>query len=1279
MPVDRQAIGRRLRQAEKIAEREQRRAALARIASRVEAAERRLWRRQAALPATLAYPEDLPITGRRPELADAIRDHQVVIVAGETGSGKSTQIPKLCLELGRGVRGMIGHTQPRRIAARSIAERVAEELGGEIGGIVGFAVRFTDRVGDSTLVKVMTDGILLAEIQRDRLLLAYDTIIVDEAHERSLNIDFLLGYLKNLLPRRPDLKLIITSATIDTERFAAHFDGAPVVEVSGRTYPVEIRYRPLEDPTTGEPRDQPQGICDAVAELAASGTGDILVFCSGEREIRDATDALAELRLAHTELLPLYGRLSAAEQHRVFEPHPGRRIVLATNVAETSLTVPGIRSVVDAGTARISRYSRRTKVQRLPIEPVSQASAAQRAGRCGRVGPGVCIRLYSEDDLRSRPEFTEPEILRTNLASVILQMASLDLGDVASFPFLDPPDHKAIRDGVALLEELGAIGSGRPGTWRWLTDVGRQMARLPIDPRLARMVIAANENACLREVLIIASALSLQDPRERPAGREAEADAMHRRFVDERSDFLGWLNLWEYLHTERRARTSSQFRRLCRDEFLHYRRIREWQDLHTQLRQVIHELGFHRNRRPAEPEMVHRALLSGLLSNIGTKDPDGFEYRGARGIRFSISPGSALFKRSPRWVMAGELVETTRLWAHAAAEIEPEWVEAIGAHLVRRNHSDPWWDPDRGSSSARESVTIFGLVLATRTVAYGRIDPAGARDLFIRHALVGGEWDASHTFVARNRERIAEVTAIETRERRNDLMVDDETLVAWFDARVPLEITDVRSFDRWWRDARKEQPRLLELSISDVIDPQAPPPDESGFPAEWEIGDISLPLRYEFDSDTSEDGVVVEVPVRLLDRVDPAMFEWHIPGLRRELVTALVRSLPKAVRKALMPIADTVEELLAELDPAEGGLIEPLRQAVMRKTGLAVAPDAFDLDSLPHHLRPRFRVVDDDAGEIAAGESLAALKEDLLREARATVGQATHELERSGITAWDFGELPRRVELTGPTRSVTAFPALVDEGETVGIRLLATEEDQAASMWEATRRLLTLNLPGAARLGKTAADAEARRLLKLTGPYADTAEWIDDCLTCAIDEVLAAAGGPVWDGIGFDRLLRRVRDELADRLAEIAAGSIRVLSGLRQVELRVAALGAPVFADAVADVAEQVHRLIYPGFVAAVGGRRLGDVERYLDAIVIRLDGLADHPERDRRAMAEIRTLEAEHDRLVDTMGATVALIDAGWLLQELRVSLFAQQLGTKTPVSPQRVRRALDAAIGVP
>ncbi len=952
LAADRSRFLRRLGGAQKISDPGRREAVLAALTAEIAEAERAALRRRSLTPSKIEYPEELPITAWRADLLGAIREHQVVVVAGETGSGKSTQLPKLCLELGRGVEGLIGHTQPRRIAARSIAERVAEELGSVVGGLVGYTVRFSDQVGEDTLVKVMTDGILLAETHSDRRLRRYDTVILDEAHERSLNIDFLLGYLTTLLPKRPDLKLIVTSATIDTARFAAHFGDAPVVEVSGRTYPVELRYRPLDDPAAGEPRDQPQAICDAVSELAAEGSGDILVFCSGEREIRDAADALAELGLRHTEILPLYARLSSAEQHRVFAPHTGRRIVLATNVAETSLTVPGIRSVVDPGTARISRFNRRTKVQRLPIEPISQASANQRAGRCGRLGPGVCIRLYDEADFGGRPEFTEPEILRTNLASVILQMAALDLGDVETFPFLDPPDSRAIRDGVALLSELGAVDPARENASGWLTPLGRQLAKLPLDPRLGRMVIEADRNACLREVLVIASALSIQDPRERPAEHQQHADQLHARFRDEGSDFLGWVLLWGYLHSERRARTSSQFRRLCRDEFLNYRRVREWQDIYSQLREVTRELGFVPNRKPADPDLIHLSLLAGLLSHVGRKDPDGYEYRGARGARFSIAPGSALFKAAPEWVMAAELVETTRLWARGVARVSVEWVERAGAHLLSRSHSDPWWDAVRGAAVANETVTLYGIPLvADRTVMYGRIDAAASRELFIRHALIAGEWETHHDFAARNHDRIAEVLDLEERERRMNLLVDDDALVAFFATRLPVEITSVRDFDRWWREVRESDPHLLDLTLDDLIDPAAAPPDEEAFPRVWQYGDVELPLEYEFDPASPTDGVTIDVPVASLDRLDPVVFEWNVPGRRQELVEALIRALPKPIRRRFVPIADTVRTVVQTLDPGSGTPVEAVRRELSRMGGVIIAPDAFDLERLPTYLR----------------------------------------------------------------------------------------------------------------------------------------------------------------------------------------------------------------------------------------------------------------------------------------------------------------------------------------
>ena len=1273
-PNDRQRFRRRLSGIERIADPGRRAKVLETIAGDLDVALDRLAQRRAAAPKKLSYPAELPITERRRDLLDTIRDHQVVIVAGETGSGKSTQLPKLCLELGRGVEAMIGHTQPRRIAARSIAERVAEEIGSVVGGLVGYKVRFSDQVGDTTLVKVMTDGILLAEIHGDRRLSRYDTIIIDEAHERSLNIDFLLGYLKTLLPKRPDLKLIITSATIDTERFAEHFNDAPVVEVSGRAYPVEVRYRPLDGASVPEPRDQPQGICDAVVELTGEGSGDILVFCSGEREIRDAADALAELRLPHTEVLPLYGRLSSAEQHRVFQPHRGRRVVLATNVAETSLTVPGIRYVVDSGTARISRYSRRTKVQRLPIEPVSQASADQRAGRCGRLGPGVCIRLYSEDDYSARPQFTEPEIRRTNLASVILQMAARDLGEIEAFPFLDPPDARTVRDGIALLVELGALPGDTRDSARRPTKLGRQLVEYPLDLRLARIIIESGRNDCLNEMLVIAAALAIQDPRERPVEKRQHADQHHARFRDETSDFLSWLLLWEYLGDERRARTSNQFRKMCRDEFLNYRRVREWQDIHAQLRDVAREQGLTINRRPAATEVVHRSLLAGLLSNIGHKDPDGFEYRGGRGARFSINPGSTLFKRSPEWVMAAELVDTSRLWARGVAAVDPEWVEEIGAHLVKRSYSDPWWDRERGTSMARETVTLYGLPLHTdRTVQYERVDPAGARELFIHGALVAGEWDTDHAFMRHNRAKVAEVHELEARRRRAGLLVDDEVIFQFFDQRLPDDITSVRHFDRWWKEARREDPHQLDLSLEVLIDPAADPVDGEAFPEVWAHGDLALPLTYEFDPGSPTDGITVDVPIQGLDRVDPAVFEWHVPGLREELITALLRSLPKQIRRRFSPVPNTVRALLDGLDPDDGGLLRHLRRELSRIGGVPVPADAFDLTRLPSHLQPTFRVVDAEGNVLAEGSDLTALKTELREEARATMAASGHELEQTGLTAWSIGELPGVFEVGGAAHTVRTYPALVDEGASVGVRLLATPAEQAEAMWAGTRRLLLLNLPSAGRLLRPLLTNEATAAVK-SGPYEGSAEWAQDCLTCAVDQIMGQMDAPVWDAVAFEVLLTATRDKLDESLTEVARASLRILETLQSVRLAVAR-ASDRFASSVADVAEQIDRLIYPGFVTGVGAGRLADVHRYVQAIERRLDQLPEHYERDRQRMASVRKLEAEHDRLREAFPGSVAVLEIAWMLQELRVSLFAQALGTRGKVSEKRISQALAEA----
>ncbi|MBL1078965.1 ATP-dependent RNA helicase HrpA [Nocardia sp. 2] len=1342
----------------------------------IDTARLRVDARRAAVP-TIRYPEQLPVSARRDDIAAAIAAHQVVIVAGETGSGKTTQLPKICLELGRGIRGTIGHTQPRRLAARTVAERIAEELGTELGDVVGYTVRFTDQASDRTLVKLMTDGILLAEIQRDRLLRRYDTIIIDEAHERSLNIDFLMGYLKQLLPKRPDLKLVITSATIDPELFARHFSDengtpAPIVEVSGRSYPVEIRYRPLslEVPLTSDDpddedteivdRDPTDAIADGVRELLAEGDGDILVFLSGEREIRDTADSLRDLKLPRTEILPLYARLSAAEQHRVFSAHTGRRVVLATNVAETSLTVPGIRYVIDPGTARISRYSMRTKVQRLPIEPVSQASARQRSGRCGRVADGIAIRLYSEDDFESRPQFTEPEILRTNLAAVILQMTALGLGDIESFPFVEAPDNRAIRDGIALLEELGALGrrtgdsapnAETPDAGLVLTPIGREMAQLPVDPRMARMLVEANTTGCLAEVLIIVAALSIQDVRERPVEHQQAADTKHARFTVEGSDFLAYLRLWDYLGDQRKSLSSNQFRRLCRDEYLHYLRIREWQDLHGQLRTITRGLGWstttgedgssdstpasgdstddRRGRRgrgsgapkeqagrsaavgrgeresgrsgpergdriaalaaaadealPWDVTSIHQALLSGMLSHIGVREAESREFLGARNAKFMIFPGSSLAKKPPRWVMAAELVETSRLWGRTAARVEPEWAERLAGDLVKRTYSEPHWSSKRGAALAYERVTLYGIPLVTqRRVDFGRIDPELSRELFLRHALVQGEWQTKHEFFARNRELLEDVADLEHRARRRDILVDDEVLFEFYDKRIPADVVSVRHFDSWWKKAQRKQPQLLDFTASTVVNEDAALLDPTSYPDSWRQGELTFPLTYQFEPGQADDGVTVHIPVAQLAHVRAVGFDWLVPGMREELVVALIKTLPKQLRRSVVPAPDFAKAALERLTPRA----EPLRTGLARELSqlgsVTITPAHLDPAGLPDHLRMTFAATDPAGAVISRSKSLAELKTRLSEQVSKSVARANNAAERAPATVWtseSLGTLPSSVKREVSGQTITGYPALVAESEGVAVRVLSSPAEQAAAMRAGTRTLLLNAIPTTVR-AVTASLPPTDRLALSQNPYGSLDALVEDCRACAADELIAAKGGPVRSPDQFKALVDTVRPQFTTAVANIVRTVVPVLAEAHHVR---SALADTRDREAAEDVTHQLDDLVFRGFISEWGSARLRELPRYLEAARLRLEALPAARNRDQQGMQELDRVHAAYDRLVESLpegrrgGRDV--LEIWWMIEELRVSLFAQQLGTPYPISGKRIEKAIDTVRKAP
>ncbi|MFF5793750.1 ATP-dependent RNA helicase HrpA [Paeniglutamicibacter sp. NPDC012692] len=1315
---------------------------------------------------TISYPEALPVSARREDIMSAIKDHQVVIVAGETGSGKTTQLPKMLLELGLGEKGMIGHTQPRRLAARTVAERIAEELGTTIGDEVGFHVRFTGETSRNTKVKVMTDGILLAEIQRDKLLKKYNAIIIDEAHERSLNIDFLLGYLRRILPKRPDLKIVITSATIDPERFSEHFAapgvdgaepvGAPIIEVSGRTFPVELRYRPL-NPADGmdedeldpdaqvEDRDPLDAICDAVDELAKEAPGDILIFFSGEREIRDAADALrarvqTNKRLSGTEILPLFARLSLAEQHRVFHPGSARRIVLATNVAETSLTVPGIKYVIDTGTARISRYSHRTKVQRLPIERVSQASANQRSGRCGRVSDGIAIRLYSEEDFESRPEFTDPEILRTNLAAVILQMSSMGVvrtaRDVADFPFVQPPDSKSIADGVSLLRELGALNTGTDAT---VTEVGKHLAQLPVDVRLGRMIVESGQRGCAKEVMVLAAALSIQDPRERPSeetGKRERAQELHKRFVDDKSDFSSLLNLWRYLQEQQKELSSSAFRRLCKNEYINYLRVREWQDLFAQLRQLAKPLGITLSPEPVDPagheDAIHISLLSGLLSHVGSWDERKREYVGARGTRFSVFPGSALFKKSTEWVMAAELVETSRLWARTAARLDPKWVEEVAGDLLKRSYSEPHWSRNSGAVMGYEKVTLFGLpIVPRRRIQYSRVDPELCRELFIRHALVEGDWKTHHKFFARNRRVLEDIEELETRMRRRDLRVSDEDLFEFYDKRLGPNVVSERHFDRWWKTARHENPTLLDFDPEALLLADANELDETAFPRTWRHGTLDLDLVYEYNPAAKageSDGVSVRVPVLFLNQLDPVRFRWLIPGLRVELVTALIKSLPKAIRKNFVPAPDVARLAVAALEkdfnPETDDLAASLELVLRRLKGVVIPPGSWNWDALPEHLKFSFQVIDSDAKILDESKDLATLQQTLAAANRSALARslgvkpgasmpsgkqagagdgkapagrnaksspaaksqsgksgavATTVWERKGLTDWDNqlglnGTITPKVVSEVAGQQVTAYPALLDDKTSIRLTVFRNEAEQLAAHRTGVIRLLLLKVPSPSRYVLDHLN-NREKLVFTQNPHGSVDSLIQDCTMAAVDRLVPEA--LPFNKADFDALYERVRAELIDTVFAVTAIVEKVLSGTRRINQEIKSASSLALINALNDVKTQLSQLVYPGFVAATGYAQLAQLPRYITAIEKRLEKLkAGNVTRDNAATLSIQALEDEYDAalemLVPGMRTPPLLASVKWMLEEFRVSLFAQELGTAYSVSEKRIRTAI-------
>jgi ATP-dependent helicase HrpA len=1234
----------------------------------------------------VSYPESLPVSQNVDIISKAIAENQVVIIAGETGSGKTTQIPKICLELGRGIEGIIGHTQPRRIAARTVANRIAEELNTKLGDCVGYKVRFNDQVGEHSHIKLMTDGILLAEMQTDRLLRQYDTLIIDEAHERSLNIDFILGYLKQILVKRPDLKVIITSATIDPERFATHFSDkngnkAPIIEVSGRTFPVDIHYRPLNEQKEeqGDNVDVISGILNAVDELTSISLGDILIFLNGEREIRDTASALEKANLKHTSILPLYSRLTVQEQNRIFKPHSGRNIVLATNVAETSLTVPGIKYVIDPGTARISRYSYRTKVQRLPIEAISQASANQRSGRCGRVSAGLCIRLYSQEDFLGRPEFTDPEIIRTNLATVILQMLSLDLGSISDFPFVQPPDDKNINDGVRLLEELAAIDSQSKQVT--LTKSGQLLAKFPIDPRLSKMILTAIDLGCIEQIFIIVSAITIQDPRERPYEKQQAADEKHNRFKDPQSDFVSLLNLWRYVTEQQADLTINQFRKLCQKEFISYVRIREWQDIFSQLKHTLRDLKINMSSIDLDSEgqldvgqldIVHQAILSGLLSHLGQLD-ENREYKGARGSKFYIFPGSGIAKKPPKWLMAAELVETSRLFARMAAKIDVQWVESYAEHLIKRNYSEPHWEKKQGAVMAFEQVSLYGLILVSkRKINFKHIEPATCREIFIREALVNGDCTLNESFYQDNQVLIAEIETLEKKARRKDFLIDEQQLFDFYADKIPEHVNCQPSFLSWWKKAKHQDKRLLHFTKAFLLNETSQVLSKDEYPDVWQQGNLTLPLTYHFTPGDLDDGISVLIPLEILNQVQNIGFDWLIPALREDLIIALIKGLPKSLRRNFVPAPNYAQACLAAMSDFDHDLVTVLEKQLLRMTGVRLPENSWQGIELPMHLIMNFKVVNEKGTVINQGRDLDDLRAQLQGKVKASIKKVAEKgIERTEISTWDFNVLPVGYEKKVANITIKAYPALVDKNNNVSIELFEQEAMAEQAMLNGVSRLILLNIPSPTKYLQEKLPNKAKLGLYFN-PFGSIADLLQDCIVASCQYLVMNLGELPRDAERFSQVRDHVRAEISD---SVLAGAIKleqVLSRAHDIRKKMKGNVALNIIQSHGDIKKQLEQLVFKGFVTESGYQRLDDISRYLNAILRRLEKLTIDPNQDRLKMFEIAKVEDAYQQVIakkrKDQPLPVKLAEVRWMIEEMKVSLFAQNLKTAYPISAKRL-----------